>query len=164
MLIKDGDAKGLRDALTKFVTASKAGGKLDPSKAPPIKLFDDLMCLDQIAESTASFEACTSQEELKAVWAEVNGKFARVRELLASVKSANVDLQNAEKARRRTGKVGTTGEAIQKRELADSIATQLKVRGVGRLFGFLATPAPACCFFAVRFQTSLVLRRSVLRP
>ena len=85
------------------------------------------MCLDQIGESAADYEAATSSEDLKLAWEEVNAKFARVRELIGSVKGALTDLQNAEKARRRTAQISKDADKENKRTMADSLSNQLKV-------------------------------------
>ena len=74
--------------------------------APPIVQYDQLMCVQKLAEKRDIFKASSSSEELRRAWSEVNPLMARIRELVASVKSSLTDLVNAEKARRRVAKLG----------------------------------------------------------
>ena len=122
-LVAGSDAKALRAALIDIQQRVKSPAKVDPEKAPPIQQYDDLMCTFSIGAYKSRFGTCTSRDELKAVWSDVNPLMSRIRELLSSVKTALSDLANAEKSRRKCSKIGKDAQREvdqQKKKIANA--------------------------------------------
>lgn len=100
---------------------------MDPEYAPPIQQYEQLTGLYHIQELKERFAACTSSSEMKDVWAEINPQMQRVKELVKSVKDAATDIVNAEKARRRTSKVGKADEAEKAKSQKAAVQAELRV-------------------------------------
>ena len=132
-MVHSSDAKKLRAALAEIQSYLKSGSRVHASKAPPIALYDQLMCLRQLKERRESFQGCQSADDVKSVWSELNPLVARIKELLAAVKQSLTDLVNAEKARRRVAKLGTEEDRDQKEKKKTSNLAELKVPFFERL-------------------------------